>query len=164
MKLHNLDDLFVEQLKDLYSAEKQIMDALPKMAKKATSPKLKKAFENHLAETEEQFDRLKTIEKEMDLKLSGHTCKAIEGIIKEAKEFMDERAEEAVMDAGIIASAQRVEHYEIAAYGTVCTFAKQLGHTEALRLLKKTLSEEKAADEKLTVIAESAVNIEAEKA
>jgi ferritin-like metal-binding protein YciE len=154
----------VEQLKDLYSAEKQIMEALPKLAKKATSPKLKKAFEDHLAQTEEQFERIKQIGEDLDLKLSGHTCKAIEGIIKEGKELMEEDAEESVMDAGLIAAAQRVEHYEIAAYGTVCTFAKQLGHTEALKLLKKTLGEEKATDEKLTAIAETTVNLQAEKA
>jgi ferritin-like metal-binding protein YciE len=162
MKLNNLNDLFVHELKDIYNAEKQITKALPKMMKEASNPQLKKAFEMHLGETEKQIERLEQVFESIGMKPSGDKCKAMEGIIKEAQDMMSENADPDVMDAALIASAQRVEHYEIAGYGTLCTYAKQLGHKEALQLLHTTLEEEKATDLKLTDIAESKVNVKAE--
>lgn len=162
MKLNNLNDLFIHELKDIYNAEKQITKALPKMVKEATSPQLKKAFEMHLSETEKQIERLEQVFELLGKKASGEKCKAMEGIIKEAQDMMSENADSDVMDAALIASAQRVEHYEIAGYGTLCTYAKQLGHKEVLTLLHKTLEEEKATDLKLTDLAESKINVKAE--
>jgi ferritin-like metal-binding protein YciE len=162
MKLNNLNDLFIHELQDIYNAEKQITKALPKMMKEASAPQLKKAFEMHLMETEKQIERLEQVFESIGKKASGEKCKAMEGIIKEAQDMMSENADPDVMDAALIASAQRVEHYEIAGYGTLCTYAKQLGHKEALTLLHKTLEEEKATDLKLTDIAESKINIKAE--
>ncbi|WP_299699637.1 ferritin-like domain-containing protein [uncultured Pontibacter sp.] len=162
MKLNNLNDLFIHELKDIYNAEKQITKALPKMAKEASAPQLKKAFEMHLSETEKQIERLEQVFKSIGMKPSGEKCKAMEGIIKEAQDMMSENADSDVMDAALIASAQRVEHYEIAGYGTLCTYAKQLGHKEALQLLHTTLEEEKATDLKLTDLAESKINVKAE--
>jgi ferritin-like metal-binding protein YciE len=162
MKLNNLNDLFVHELKDIYNAEKQITKALPKMMKEASSSQLKKAFEMHLGETEKQIERLEQVFESIGMKPSGEKCKAMEGIIKEAQDMMSENADPDVMDAALIASAQRVEHYEIAGYGTLCTYAKQLGHKEALKLLHMTLEEEKATDMKLTDLAESKVNVKAE--
>ncbi|WP_018477908.1 YciE/YciF ferroxidase family protein [Pontibacter roseus] len=162
MKLNNLNDLFIHELKDLYNAENQIMKALPLMAKEASSTDLKNAFEMHLRETEKQIERLDMVFEKLGQKATGEKCKAMEGIIKEAQDIMSENADPDVMDAALIASAQRVEHYEIAGYGTVCTFAKQLGHTEVLNLLHQTLEEEKSTDMKLTSIAESKINIKAE--
>jgi ferritin-like metal-binding protein YciE len=162
MKLNNLNDLFIHELKDIYNAEKQITKALPKMMKEATTPQLKKAFEMHLGETEKQIERLEQVFESIGMKPSGEKCKAMEGIIKEAQDMMSENADSDVMDAALIASAQRVEHYEIAGYGTLCTYAKQLGHKEALKLLHMTLEEEKATDLKLTDLAESKVNVKAE--
>lgn len=161
MKLENLNDLFIEQLKDLYSAEKQIIEALPKMVEKAANPDLKAGFQKHLAETEGQKRRLEQIFESLGKDGGGHECKAMKGIIKEAEELMKEDAEEDVMDAGLIASAQRVEHYEIAGYGTAATYAKELGNNEALELLKQTINEEKMTDEKLTQLAVSCINLEA---
>lgn len=162
MKMNNLNDLFIHELKDIYNAEKQITKALPLMAKEASSDKLKKAFEMHLSQTEKQIERLEQVFDSLGMKASGEKCKAMEGIIKEAQDMMSENADSDVMDAALIASAQRVEHYEIAGYGTLCTYAKQLGHTEALKLLHTTLEEEKATDLKLTDLAESKINIKAE--
>jgi ferritin-like metal-binding protein YciE len=162
MKLNNLNDLFIHELKDLYNAENQIMKALPKMAKEASSPDLKNAFEMHLRETEKQIERLDMVFKNLGEKPTGEKCKAMEGIIREAEDMMSENADSDVMDAALIACAQRVEHYEIAGYGTVCTYAKQLGQTEALDMLQMTLNEEKMTDEKLTMIAESKINIRAQ--
>lgn len=162
MKLETLNDLFLEQLKDLYSAENQIIEALPKMQEKATSPDLKAAFKTHLSETEVQIQRLTKIFADLGIDGGGHECKAMKGIIKEGEELMGKNADPDVMDAGLIAAAQRVEHYEIAGYGTASTYAKQLGHEHAHQLLKETINEEKMTDEKLSVLAESTVNIKAE--
>ncbi|OKL41516.1 YciE/YciF ferroxidase family protein [Pontibacter flavimaris] len=163
MKLNNLKDLLIHELKDIYNAEQQITKALPKMMKATSSDTLKKAFEEHLMVTEKQIERLEKVFELMGEKAKGEKCKAMEGIIREADSMMDERADAAVMDAALIASAQRVEHYEIAAYGTVCTYAKQLGMNDVLKLLHQTLEEEKMTDEKLTMIAEKSINIKAER-
>ncbi len=162
MKLENLQDLYVEQLKDLYSAEKQLIQALPKMAKAATSPELQKSFTMHLEQTKGHVDRLEQIFKALDKTPGGKKCKAMEGLVEEGQEMMQEDAEPEVMDAGLIAAAQRVEHYEMAGYGTVRTYAQTLGHQDAARLLEQTLEEEKQTDQKLTKLAESSINIEAE--
>ena len=163
MKLNNLKDLLLHELQDIYSAEQQITKALPKMMKATSSDKLKQAFEKHLQETEQQIQRLENVFGMMGVKAKGEKCKAMEGIIKEAESMMSEKADESVMDAALIGSAQRVEHYEIAAYGTVCTWAKQLGMNDVLEQLVMTLEEEKKTDVLLTKIAEKAVNIKAEK-
>lgn len=157
-KLKTLNDLMVEHLRDLYNAETQIMDALPKMAEKATAPQLRKAFETHLEESKVHRARLEDIFQQLGEKPEGHTCKAMEGIIKEGDEFMKERAEPEVMDAGLIAAAQRVEHYEMAGYGCVRTWAKQLGMNDVAKVLQTTLDEEGATDEKLTKLAEGSLN------
>jgi ferritin-like metal-binding protein YciE len=162
MKLNNLKDLLIHELKDLYNAENQIVKALPKMAKAASSEKLNAAFQDHLKETKTQIERLDRVFEIVGEKATGEKCKAMEGIIREAEDMMEQEAEKSVMDAALIASAQRVEHYEIAGYGTVCTYAKQLGMTDVLDLLQMTLSEEKKTDEKLTFIAEQTINIKAE--
>lgn len=155
MKLDNLKDLFVEQLRDLYSAESQIQKALPKMEKAATHPALKQAYLNHLEQTKVQANRLQQIFDDLDMRPSGKTCKGMEGIIQEGDEIIKENADPEVRDAGLIAAAQKVEHYEISAYGTARTMAEMLDQTEAAELLDETLEEEKAADETLTDIAES---------
>lgn len=162
MKLNNLQDLLIHELKDIYNAEQQITKALPKMIKATSSTQLKSAFEEHLMVTEKQIERLDKVFEIMGEKSSGEKCKAMEGIIREAETMLSERADSSVMDAALIASAQRVEHYEIAAYGTVCTYAKQLGMTDVLDLLHKTLEEEKMTDEKLTMIAEKSINLKAQ--
>lgn len=158
MPLTTLEDLFVNELKDLYSAEKQLVKALPKMAKAASSPKLRKGFEEHLKQTEKQVERLEQIFDEMEVKPRGPKCEAMEGLIEEGKRVMKEDAEPAVMDAALVAAAQRVEHYEIAGYGTVRTFANMLGMKNAERLLQQTLEEESQTNEKLTKLAESEIN------
>lgn len=160
-KLKSLEDLFKHQLKDLYSAEKQLIEALPAMAKKASNGKLKKAFEDHLEETKEHKNRLDKVGKKLKMELEGETCKAMQGLIKEAKSMMKEDATPEVMDAALIAEAQRVEHYEISGYGTVCTMAELLGKNDLKEILGETLEEEKKADKKLTKIA-SNVNQKAE--
>jgi ferritin-like metal-binding protein YciE len=156
--MENLQDLLVENLKDLYSAEKQLLAALPKMARKATTPSLKEAIETHRNETEEHVTRLEQALQMLGLPARGKPCKAMEGLIEEGKEILEEEAGDAVRDAGIIAAAQRVEHYEIAAYGSVVAYAKRLGNDEMAELLEMTLEEEKNADEKLNDIAEGEVN------
>jgi len=161
MKLNTLQDLFVHELKDLYSAETQLVKALPKMAKAATNEELKAGFEEHLEQTKNHVTRLETIAQECDCKITGHTCKAMKGLIEEGAELISEDAEDSVRDAGLIGAAQRVEHYEIAGYGTARALAKLLGHDDAVALLGETLEEEKATDEKLTELAESAINAEA---
>ena len=161
MKLETLKDLFHEQIQDLYDAENQLLKALPKMAKTATNPQLKAAFESHLEETRGQVERLKQVFKIEDEPAKRKTCKAMKGLIEEGEETIKEDAEPAVKDAALIASAQRVEHYEMAGYGTVIAYAKLLKDTAAMKLLKETLEEEKAADEKLTKLAESVINVEA---
>ena len=159
--IRTLDDLFHEQLKDLHSAELQLLDALPKMAAQAKDPMLKKAFESHLLETKQQHQRLHQIGEAMKLDLTGHTCHAMKGLIKEGSEMMHEDAEPAAMDAGLIACAQRVEHYEISGYGTAHHFAERLGHTMAAGLLAQSLSEEQAADTKLNNLAKGSINAKA---
>lgn len=163
MKLNNLKDLLIHELKDIYNAEHQITKALPKMIKASASDKLKRAFEDHLKVTEKQIERLDKVFDLMGEKAKGEKCPAMEGIIKEAESMMSEKADASVMDAALIASAQRVEHYEIAAYGTVCTYAKQLGMQDVEKLLGMTLDEEKSTDQQLTMIAEEAVNLKAQK-
>jgi ferritin-like metal-binding protein YciE len=161
MKLKTLEDLFRHELKDLYSAETQLVKALPKMAKAAMHEDLKAGFEEHLEQTKGHVQRLEEIGESFDLRLTGHTCEAMKGLVKEGGELISEDAEDTVRDAGLIGAAQRVEHYEIAAYGTARALAKCLGHDEAADLLGETLEEEKAADAKLTELAESAINAEA---
>jgi ferritin-like metal-binding protein YciE len=163
MKNENLRELLVEELKDLYSAENQLTKALPKVAKNASDPQLKKAIESHLKETEGHVARLEQIFEALDESPKGKTCDGMKGLISEADERIKEGGEPAVLDAGLIADAQRVEHYEIAAYGSARTFANLLGEKEIVQLLEATLKEEKAADAKLTSIAES-VNVEAKAA
>ncbi|MGZ5281695.1 MAG: YciE/YciF ferroxidase family protein [Bacteroidia bacterium] len=162
MKLETLNDLFLEQLKDLYSAENQMIDVLPKMQEKASSPDLKAAFKKHLSETEGHIQRLTRIFADLGIDGGGHECKAMKGLLKEGEELMSNDADPDVMDAALIAAAQRVEHYEISGYGTASTYARQLGHDHAHQLLKETINEEKMTDEKLSVLAESNVNIKAE--
>jgi ferritin-like metal-binding protein YciE len=161
MKLNTLEDLFVEQLRDLYDAENQLVKALPKMAKASSCDKLKSAFESHLEETKHHVERLEQVFKTLGQKASGKTCAAMKGLVTEGSEMISENAAPDVKDAGLIAAAQRVEHYEMAGYGCVRTWARQLGKTEAVRLLEQTLNEEKAADQKLNTIAESHVNQQA---
>ena len=158
LNLNSFDDLYVAQLKDLYSAESQLVDALPKMADAATHPELKRAFEGHLETTKRQKERLEQIGQNLGKSLSGETCEAMKGLVKEGQEIIDADGDEAVRDAGLIAAAQRVEHYEIAGYGTVHTFARQLGRQDDARLLAETLAEEKDTDDNLTRLAESVVN------
>jgi len=161
MKLDNLRKLYIEELRDLYSAENQLLKALPKMAKGAASTELKQAFDNHLEETEGHVERLEEIFEDLDENPKGKTCQAMKGLGEEGSEILEEEGEESVLDAGIIAAAQKVEHYEIASYGTVRTFAELLGEKEAVKLLQQTLDEEGAADEKLNELAEDIVNPEA---
>ena len=161
MKLESLRDLYLEQLKDLYSAETQLVDALPKMAEAAVSPELKTAFREHLSQTRQHVERLERIFRGMNEKPKGETCEGMKGLIKEGEEMIKMKGEPEVIDAGLIAAAQRVEHYEIAGYGTVRTYAELLGDQEAVRLLERTLQEEEETDEKLTAIATSGVNEEA---
>jgi ferritin-like metal-binding protein YciE len=163
MELESLKDLFIEELKDLYSAENQILKALPKMVKKATSKELKSGFEQHLKETQGQVERLEKIFQELGQSPKGKKCKGMDGIIADGKELMEEDAAPEVMDAGLISAAQRVEHYEIAGYGSARTYAELLGHTNFANLLQKTLDEERATDEKLTELARN-INVQAEKA
>ncbi|MGE5861817.1 MAG: ferritin-like domain-containing protein [Ignavibacteria bacterium] len=159
--MDTLRDLFVEELKDLYHAEKQITKALPQMAKKATSDQLRKAFESHLKETENQISRLEKVFKELDLTPKGKRCEGMEGIIQEGKTMMQELDKSETLDAALIAAAQKVEHYEIASYGTVRTYAQQLNLKNAANLLQETLEEEAATNEKLNDLAINQVNIEA---
>jgi ferritin-like metal-binding protein YciE len=160
-KITNLRDVYIEQLKDLYSAETQLIKALPKMAKAATNPELAQGFEEHLEQTKEHAVRLEQIFETLEEKPTGKKCKAMEGLIKEGSETIEEDASDAAKDAMLIAAAQRVEHYEIAGYGSVKTYANLLGEEEAAKLLEETLQEEKDTDEKLTEAAE-AINAEAD--
>jgi ferritin-like metal-binding protein YciE len=163
MKLKTLHDLYVDELKDLYSAEQQILKALPKMVKKASAPELANAFEEHLKVTEGQVERLDKIFEMLEVSPRGKKCKAMEGLLEEGKEVMSEDADPAVMDAALIAAAQRVEHYEMAGYGCVRTFARLMGYADAAELLQETLEEEADADKTLTELAESVINAEAMK-
>lgn len=157
-----LEDLFHAQLKDVYSAEKQLTKALPKMARAATSPKLRAGFEQHLAETKNQMMRLEQVCEEVGCKTGSVTCEAMKGLIAEGEEVTELGLDPQAQDAGLIAAAQKVEHYEIATYGTLCAFAKQLGFTNAAKLLHVTLEEERATDEKLTQLAEAGINQQAD--
>lgn len=159
-KMKSLEDFLVEELKDLYSAEKQLTKALPKMAKAANSDDLKKAFEDHLKETEGQIARLDKISKITGKSLGGKKCKAMEGLIEEGKEIMEEDCTPEVRDVALIAAAQKVEHYEIASYGCAKTYARLLGYSEVEELLEETQQEESSADEKLTALSEE-LNVEA---
>jgi len=163
MKLDSLEKLYVEQLKDLYSAESQLVQALPKMAKAASSSDLRQAFQMHLDQTKEHVNRLEQIFDNLEYKPTGHKCKGMAGLIEEGEEMIENEAEKEVRDAGLIAAAQRVEHYEIAGYGTVRTYAEMLNRNEDVQLLQQTLDEEYKTDEKLTTLAESEINIEAKK-
>jgi ferritin-like metal-binding protein YciE len=160
-KEKNLNDLFLDTLKDIYYAEKQILRALPKMAKAAHSDKLRAAFEKHHGETEGQVERLEQVFELIDKPARGKTCDAIQGILDEGKEIMEEYKGTETLDAGMIAAAQAVEHYEIARYGTLKQWAQQLGIKDAVRLLDQTLQEEKKTDQSLTSLAEASVNLEA---
>jgi ferritin-like metal-binding protein YciE len=164
MAMQSLEDLFLEDLKDVYNAENQILKALPRMAKKASAPELRRAFEQHLKQTEAQVQRLERVFSTLGEKAKGKTCKGMQGLIEEGKEVMSEDIEDDVLDAALIASAQKVEHYEMAAYGTLRTWAETLGNQQAAKLLQQTLEEEEATDKKLTQLAEQLVNVEAVKA
>jgi ferritin-like metal-binding protein YciE len=157
----DLNDLFLDTLKDIYYAEKQIYKSLPKMAKAASSDKLRAAFEKHEGETEAQIERLEKIFEIIGKAARGKKCDAIEGILDEGKEIMEEYEGAPALDAGLLAAAQAVEHYEISRYGTLKTWANQLGLTQAVKLLDQTLAEEKKTDETLSALAETAVNAEA---
>jgi ferritin-like metal-binding protein YciE len=162
--METLRDLYIEELKDLYSAEKQLVRALPKMAKNASNPQLKEAFLNHLEETEGHVARLEEIFESLEASPRGKKCVGMEGLIEEANELLEEDASEDVLDAGLISKAQHVEHYEMAGYGTVRTWAQILGEERHARLLQQTLDEEQNADRLLSQVAESSVNIDAETA
>ena len=161
MKLDNLRKLFVEELRDLYSAENQLVKALPKMAKGASSEDLKQALEDHLEQTQGQVERLEEVFEQLDETPKGKTCKAMKGLVEEGSEILEEDGEDSVVDAGIIAAAQKVEHYEIASYGTVRAWAGLLGENEAAELLQETLDEEGEANKLLTKLAQDIVNPEA---
>ncbi len=163
MKLDSLSKLYVEQLKDIYSAENQLVEALPKMAKAASSTDLRKAFQAHLQQTKTHVQRIETIFKELNYSPNGPKCKAMEGLIEEGAELLEEDdIEPEVLDAALIAAAQRVEHYEIAAYGTVRAYAKQLGHSDAAKTLQSTLDEEYDTDDRLSELALQSINAEAQ--
>ena len=156
-----LEELLEDELKDLFNAENQLVKALPKMAKAAGSPELRRAFEKHLEETKRHVERLNQIGESLEMRLTGKKCKGMEGLIEEGKEVMQEDLDEDAMDAGLIGAAQKVEHYEIAAYGTARTHASLLGYNKVAKLLQQTLDEEGATDKKLTALAESIINVEA---
>jgi ferritin-like metal-binding protein YciE len=164
MELETLRDLYIDELKDLYSAEKQLVKALPKMAKAATNPELKQAFQTHLRQTEQHVARLEQVFEGLDASPRGKKCVGMEGLIEEAQELITEKPEPEVLDAGLISKAQHVEHYEMAGYGTVRTFAEQLGETRQAQLLQQTLDEEGETDKLLTALAKSRVNVDAEAA
>jgi ferritin-like metal-binding protein YciE len=163
MSLDSLKDLYVEQLRDLYSAESQILKALPKMEKAATHDQLRAAFEEHRKVTERQVERLDRIFEMLGEKSSGHHCKGMEGLLKEGDEMIKEKGDRNTRDAGLIAAAQRVEHYEIAGYGTVRTYAERLGLQDQAQLLQQTLQEEGDTDHRLTDLAETIINPDAQR-
>ncbi len=162
MPLQSLQDLYIDELKDLYSAEQQLLKALPKMAKAASAPELKDAFNQHLEQTRHQVERLDQIFQDLGKNPRGKKCIGMQGLIEEGNELLKEKAEPAVKDAGIISAAQRVEHYEMAGYGSVRTYAQMLGFDDAAQALQQTLDEEGDTDHKLTQLAESMINPEAE--
>ena len=161
MKLDTLQKLYASELRDLYNAENQLLKALPKMAKAASSEELKNAFEKHLEQTKSHVERLEQVFEELDEKPKGKTCRAMKGLVEEGSEILQQDGEESVLDAGIIVAAQKVEHYEIAAYGSVRTFAHLLGQNKAAELLQTTLDEESETNELLNKLAESIINPEA---
>jgi ferritin-like metal-binding protein YciE len=158
MSLDSLEKLFLEELKDIYNAEKQLLRALPRMAKAADSPELQQAFNKHTKETEGQVQRLERVFQELGQSARGKTCKGMQGLVEEGKEIMEKEGEGPVIDAALIASAQKVEHYEIAAYGCLRTYAQLLGLEQAVQLLQQTLEEEEATDKILTELGESGIN------
>lgn len=164
MKLDSLENLFVHELKDILSAEKQLVKALPKMAKGATSEALRASIEEHLDQTKEHVNRLEQVFASIDKAPRAEHCKAMEGLVAEGAELLEEEGDPTVKDAALIAAAQRVEHYEISAYGTARTLAELLGNDKAVELLQQTLDEEKETDQKLTELALSEVNVEAQEA
>jgi ferritin-like metal-binding protein YciE len=164
MAVRSVNDLLLDELRDIYHAEKQLVKALPKVARRAKSEKLRQAVEHHLEETKGQVDRLEQVFDKLDARPRGKRCEAMEGLIEEAEEMMEEITAPEVLDAALIAAAQKVEHYEIASYGTVQALAEELGHSEVAQLLEETLNEEKNADQKLNQIALSEVNKTALKA
>ena len=164
MKIENMEDLFLAEIEDLYDCEKRLTKALPKMAKASTSPELRKAFESHLQETVGHVERLEKVFGEIGKDPKAVTCEAIKGLIEEGEDMISNTDESPVRDAGIIAAANRVEHYEMAAYGSARTFAQTLGLNTAVSLLEQTLEEEKKADQKLTQLAETKINQEAMRA
>lgn len=161
MKMETLKDLLIEELQDIYDAEHQIIDALPKMKQAAKSSQLQQAFDQHLAQTREHVSRLEQVFQHIGAPARRKPCKAMQGIIKEGEDMIRQNADPDVKDAGLIAAAQRVEHYEIAAYGTAMAYAKQLGQDQIINTLSQTLNEEKQTDEKLSQLAESTINIRA---
>ena len=164
MSMDNLQDLYVEELKDLYSAENQILKGLPRMIKAASHPQLKRAFTKHEKQTREHVKRLERICKSLGEKPTGKKCVGMEGLIEEAKDLLKEKPEASVLDAGLISAAQHVEHYEMAGYGTCRTWARLLGYEAHAELLQRTLDEEQQTDLDLTALAESIINIDAEEA
>jgi ferritin-like metal-binding protein YciE len=158
MSLDTLRDLFVNELKDIYNGENQILKALPRLAKAAESAELRDAFTKHLRETEGQVKRLERIFERLGERPTGKRCKGMEGLVEEGKDILEEEGEDAVLDAALIAAAQKVEHYEIASYGCLITYAGLLGDQDAEKLLKQTLGEEEAADKKLTELGEGGIN------
>lgn len=158
-KIKNLEQLFAEQLQDIYYAEKKLTKALPKMAKKANSPKLSQAFLKHLEETKSQIEKLEEVMTSCGVKVKGKTCHAINGLIEEAEELMSDSEKSEVLDAAIIAAAQKVEHYEMATYGTLCAWAKQMNLTSEAKILHSIYDQEQGADEKLSELAESGINL-----
>ncbi len=161
MELRSLEDLLIHELSDLYDAENQIVQALPKMASAAQSPELRAAFEQHLAETKAQVERLEKVFETLGQPAKGETCEGMKGLVREGQKSIAEDAEPAVKDAALIGSAQRIEHYEMAGYGTAKTYARMLGHQEAAQLLQQTLTEEEATDKKLSNLAEQSINVRA---
>jgi ferritin-like metal-binding protein YciE len=161
MSLASLNSLFQSELKDIYHAEKQLLQALPRLAKAAEAPELEQAFLNHLKETENQVVRLEQVFKALDMPARGKVCRGMKGLVEEGRELLEEGESGPVLDAALIAAAQRVEHYEIAAYGCLRTYAQLLGLPDLAKLLSDTLAEEEAADEKLNEIAERGVNASA---
>ena len=161
MALESLQELYLEQLRDLHSAERQIIEALPKMIEQTSHPELRQAFELHLRQTEEQLRRLEQIGQKAGQKLSGHKCKGMEGLLEEGEELMKERADSDVLDAALISAAQRVEHYEMAGYGCARTYAQLLGLDDDAQILQRTLDEEGETDHLLTALAERVINVDA---
>jgi ferritin-like metal-binding protein YciE len=163
-KLNSLDDLLVHELQDIYHAEGQIIKALPKMVKAASHPELQAAFEEHLEQTEGQVERLDQAFKLLGVPAKGKKCEGMAGLIEEGQKMMAEDAEPSVMDAALIAAAQKIEHYEIASYVCVCTYAEMLGYDQVQDLLGQNMEEEELTDEKLTALAEAVINLDAEEA